>query len=503
MAPPDQMTAPTPGVQPVAPVSGPASTMPGDDLLREDRLRLGMRKAELEAQRDRAEQESRDEDKNAQLQRESFDKNVAPIAAALQQSFKEANPGVEPPRYNIDHFMEMMPFLALIGALGGAHGRVSGMAGISSINGMISGLVKGDSMRYDAAQTQYEDAMKAWNERAQHMRSIYAEMVQVYKGDQMSTLRAKQAALRVATGATTEIGKVDQLYNTLDVATTRAKMVWDKQQKAYANANPAMSEGSIGMVMEGAPPTAVVRGFGRQTMGQWQRYVDAATGRIAQENHMTLAEAGAELARRQSDYLATRTSDRQLTTMLGATRPALAQLEFNIQQASDILKTIPSTDLSPILNSIARGEERWTGDPQYSSLHFFLSGVAMEAARLMSGGQASIAQLHEGARLEAQRWVDINMTPASFMAPTGVGASMIREGHNRIANFEDAIIIQRKGSKDFIQPTRPGQEGGGGGPLTPAPGAAPPVQPTGPTATNAKGEKIRWNGTAWVPDSAR
>ncbi len=108
---------------------------------------------------------------------------------------------------------------------------------------------------------------------------------------------------------------------------------------------------------------------------------------------------------------------------------------------------LPSTDLSPILNAIARGEQRWTGDPAYSALFFFIHATAVESARILQGGQASVAQLNEGARQEADKWANINMTPASFDA---VADAMHEEGENRIKNYEDAIDAQR------VPPTRGG-----------------------------------------------
>jgi hypothetical protein len=128
--------------------------------------------------------------------------------------------------------------------------------------------------------------------------------------------------------------------------------------------------------------------------------------------------------------------------MLGGTRQAVAQLDFNIAAAKNEMKKLGSTDISPILNAIARGEQRWTGEPAYSSLFYYLSATGQESARILSGGVASVAQLHAGAQEEARKWVNINMTPASFDA---VSDAMATEGKARIETFEHAIAAQRAG----------------------------------------------------------
>jgi hypothetical protein len=125
---------------------------------------------------------------------------------------------------------------------------------------------------------------------------------------------------------------------------------------------------------------------------------------------------------------------------------------------------LKSSNMSPVINAIARGEEKWTGDPAYSGLFYFMNASATESARLLSGGQASAAQLHQGAAEEAKQWANIDMTPNSWKE---VAASMRAEGQARLKTYEDAITA---GQGNFRDPAAPqgGQppNGGGAQPIT-------------------------------------
>ena len=192
----------------------------------------------------------------------------------------------------------------------------------------------------------------------------------------------------------------------------------------------------------GMPLNQVVPGYGNSAIKARQVAHADAIKKIMDDTGMSAEQAGVELANRTIAFQSGKSSEGQLTKMLGATRAAVDQLDFNIEKTKEEMKKVKSTDLSPVLNAIARGEEKWTGDPAYSSLFFYLSATANESARILSGGQASVAQLHDGAMREAKEWVNINMTPASFNA---VANAMKAEGKNRIENYEKAIQSQSIG----------------------------------------------------------
>jgi hypothetical protein len=169
--------------------------------------------------------------------------------------------------------------------------------------------------------------------------------------------------------------------------------------------------------------------------------------------------------------------------MLGATKQAVAQLDFNIEQTKGELKKLGSTDLSPIINAIARGEERWTGDPAYSALFYYMHATAVESARILSGGQASIAQLQQGAMDEAKKWADISMTPASFNA---VSDAMRAEGQNRLQTYQGALGFQKLTGRGQV----------------PTPGAPPPPVaslPPSAVAQLSEGQITTFaNGQKWT-----
>lgn len=210
----------------------------------------------------------------------------------------------------------------------------------------------------------------------------------------------------------------------------------------------------------GMPLTQVIPGYGTSAVAARKQARADAIQRIRDETGMSAGEAGVELANRGIEYASGKRSAGQLTTMLGGTRQAVKQLDYNIDKTLEIMKRLPSTDLSPFINAIIRGEEKWTGNPAYSSLYYSMNAVAMESARLLSGGQASIQQLHDGARKEAERWVNNNMTPASFK---DIAGTMVEEGHARLVSFDEAIKEGRLGAKPADTATKPGAVMGTGG----------------------------------------
>ena len=214
----------------------------------------------------------------------------------------------------------------------------------------------------------------------------------------------------------------------------------------------------------GQPIFQVVPGWGASATVQRKQARDAAIKQIMSENPgMTPEKAGVELANRSLRYVAAGRSTTQLTTMLGATRQGVAQLDFNVQKTKEEMAKLPSTDLSPVLNSLVRGEERWTGDPAYSSLFYYMQATALESARILAGGQASVAQLHQGAMDEAKHWADIGLTPSMF---DSVAKSMEAEGQNRIETYEGALRYQGVGPPPPSSPSAPAQ----GSTATPPPG---------------------------------
>lgn len=214
-------------------------------------------------------------------------------------------------------------------------------------------------------------------------------------------------------------------------------------QNTPADTTPEQRSSYAAQASTGMPLNQILPGYRGNIIAQRQQIHADAIAKIMTENPgMSAADAGTELANRTIEFQSGKKSAGQLTTMLGATRQAVAQLHFNIDKTKEEMAKLGSSDLSPFINAIARGEEKWTGNPAYSSLFYYMHATAVESARVLSGGQASTAQLHQGAMEEAQKWANINMTPASFNA---VGDAMKAEGSNKLQTYQDALRAQRVG----------------------------------------------------------
>lgn len=265
------------------------------------------------------------------------------------------------------------------------------------------------------------------------------------------------------------VGKIEADYKSGRISKSQRDEAIKKAEGLQINLGPAISEGGLAsaaaQAATGEPLTQVVPGYGNAAAVKREQVREAAVKQIMAENPgMSERDAGVELASRATGYIAGRRSVGQLTTMLGATKQAVSQLEFNINKTKEALQSMPGSNLSPVINAIVRGEQRWTGDPRYSQLFYFMHATAMESARILQGGQASIAQLHQGAADEAKKWADANLTtPKAFIE--GAAPAMIDEGRYRIKSFEDAIRSQSPLGGAMPPPPGPAQEGrpGAGG----------------------------------------
>ena len=301
-------------------------------------------------------------------------------------------------------------------------------------------------------------------------------------GSSLGAMRAHVAQLRAQAEA---LPPGDPQRVEIEASADRLdKEIGDEQAKSDqpVEQTPAQRTATAAMVASGMPISQAVPGWGKAaTAARTQAKNDAIELIKKQNPGIDDAAAGEVYANRQIEYAAGKSSETQLTKMLGATKQAVDQLDFNIDKAKEEMAKLKSSDLSPIINAIARGEAKWTGDPAYSGLFFYMNAVANESARILSGGQASAAQLHVGAMEEAQKWASINMTPASF---NEVADSMKAEGAERLRTFNGAIKYQRE------------QRGGGGG-VSGGSGAAPPAPDkftVGTVYTDAKGNKAKYLG---------
>jgi hypothetical protein len=369
-----------------------------------------------------------------------------------------------PPAPDPNPLQRLTPLLFLA-AFGGKLTKLDANSMLAATNGMVNGFLKGDQQKYENAVKQYDQAYEQYRDRRANQKEIYDTLRTSYKDQVDGDIRALQAAHQM-TGdqiqADQRLLDLQKSWQDQDtkIATTNAqltqanysvrarlKMEQDKAKAAQSQATlpPGFSTQDVQTVAGALNNVGIRVPAGMSGKAQITNTIPYIMDTPRQPGEDILTYAGRVAQKAKSGIIGTaaeKSSVTQLNTMLGATRQAVSQLQYNIGEVNKLLTSMSGSDISPVVNAIARGEEKWSGDPKYSSLFFFMYGVATESARILAGGQASRAQLHQGAAEEAQKWASINMTPASFMAKDGVGPAMIREGDNRIKNFEDAIAAQ-------------------------------------------------------------
>lgn len=390
-----------------------------------------------------------------------------------------------PPQQHANILNRLAPLL-LLSSFGGRSARLNAQAMLGATSGTIQGYLKGNAEAVQQQQLGYEEAYKRWEDQNKQFDRVYDIYLDAYKGRVDAQQKALDATLK--TLQETDAKRRMTLQDKVNLDKARGQIISQHenaqqtgyyrdmqlrletqklQQQAATQAQQQIGEGVISMIEMGVPVNQALPGFGTKSAEQRLAAQQQATQAIAEEQGVDVATAGKILARRQEVYKGIQTSVNQQTQMLGATRQSLAQLEFNIKMASSLMAQIPGSNISPVVNALARGQQKWTGDPKYSALFYYMYGVATESARIQSGGQASKAQLAEGARKEAEEWVSKNMTPKSFI--DGVAPAMISEAQNRVQNFTDAIREQLRLAGSDLGAT-PGERS--------APGAPPPTVTT-------------------------
>ncbi|MEX3922688.1 hypothetical protein AB4Y36_01495 [Paraburkholderia sp. BR10936] len=375
---------------------------------------------------------------------------------------------------------------------------------LNSLNGAMSGFLQGNQAKakqatdaYDRqfkeamtvqqqADREYQDALtnrsQSINQMSRNVQMIAQKWGHVAMQD-AAQRRSVDGMLRTAEQMQMANERLQLQHEAMSERMTIAMMVHGMSRNGQpSTGTPDDRANLVALARAGQPRTQVVGGYGRQATELWRQVESDAIDQIMKEKPgMSRQDAAREFAFEQVNLKGATGSVQQLQKMQGATVQAVSQLEFNIQKTKEALQDIPSSDISPVVNAIARGEEKWTGDPRYNRLFYYMTATAQESARILQGGQASVAQLHEGARAEAKQWADVNMTPQSFVE--GVAPAMLEEGRKRVDTYREAIDYMRKG-------------GGTAGPADgsaplPGQGPAPAVAKAPlPPATNAKGWKL-------------
>lgn len=215
---------------------------------------------------------------------------------------------------------------------------------------------------------------------------------------------------------------------------------------------------SIGsQVATGEPLNQIFPGYGgKNSAGMRDAARDAGIEAIKAETGMNDKDAGVELAYRQIEFTAGKSSIQQLDKMRGATDQALQQLDFNIGKAKEEISKLGTSDFSPLWNDIILKQDQIMAHPEFNRAAYFINAAMMESARILSGGQASVAQMAEGARKDAEKYLGMNIGPDQA---SNLFEGMHQEGENRIENYTTAMQhqrpsgMQREGAKRPPAPT--------------------------------------------------
>ena len=377
---------------------------------------------------------------------------------------------MQAPQFTPQEIGQFGGLLMILGALAGRRTMEPATAAMNNMTAMLEGWHQRDMDKYNTEMAQFNKNVELAQKHASEVQKRRDEIIAQARGDtkeiqqQLHELHMQEGIeLRGFSAEMMGAEKLEALQQQMDKSLREFGMQHDKfqyqqwksrQDQAVANAPPNESE--IGMALEGAPRQLVVGGW-KNGAQRWQNIVNAAAQQLAQQKGISLEQAGHEIAQRQSTFNAQKGAEALMTKMQSTTSAAVKQLDYNAGKMIETLDSMSSSDLAPVLNWIVRGEEKYTGDPKYYELALFLQATGMEAARIMSNGTASTAQLHEGARMEAKNWMDMNMTPSALKA---VVKDILAEGKTRPSNFSQTIQEMHAKAPDikFAKPLSPQQE---------------------------------------------
>lgn len=375
--------------------------------------------------------------KRIQSNQSEFDKQYAAIP---EPQLPESEFHPLPPKESSTLFSLMM----ILGALGGRTTHTPMTAAMNNMTGIMRGQKEKNDQMVAAQKEQFQMNFKNGIEKAKMMLDEKQKILEKHKYDAAS-MQEEYNIFKLQHGIGDSVAKADmfntaQQYKQLETMEklSNALMLGMMKEKASLGvpSSPESRQAVAGMVASGVPLVQAVPGWGASAVTQRKEARDDAIRQIMNETGLDATNAGVELAKREVDFVAGKSSVSQLTKMLGATRVAVSQLEKNLPNAQEAMKNMGSTDMSPFFNAIINKENQWSGDPEYASVFYFMNAIAMESARLQMGGQASIAQLHQGAADEAKQWASTSMTPQALL---GLGNSIIKEGKQKIESYQDAI----------------------------------------------------------------
>jgi hypothetical protein len=353
-------------------------------------------------------------------------------------------------------------FMALaMGLIGGIASKGDWQGVAASLSGALRGYREGSIAvakkdyqdfltKYEAAKDDYQAKLTEYHEIMENQRLTISDQFMQYElaadrfNDQLMMFNAQHKDLDAIHK---HIDSMNHMLLTAEIA----------QMKVDSQMGGAMSDevslaAQKAMYKAGVPLQQMVPGLSRQAFNRRNEIMEGAIADMVAEGGMTAAEAGIIIAQNQNAYMGLRASVRQQAIRVGGDESLLANLHFMAGKASQVMRSLGGNDLSPVLNAIARKAEWWTGDPRYLPLWYWMNNTMQESAKITLGGSASIAQLAEGARENATKFINADWTTPDawihYMVP-----ALEEEGRNRVQNSLDEIHIQNQRAMGI--PTEP------------------------------------------------
>jgi hypothetical protein len=95
---------------------------------------------------------------------------------------------------------------------------------------------------------------------------------------------------------------------------------------------------------------------------------------------------------------------------------AMSRMDTNQRLAEDAIGHLGSTDLAPVLNAVARKEQKFVGDPYQTQLFNAINGFADENAKFIVGGFTGSGATSDSSRNQSLAMFNADMTPAQLAA---------------------------------------------------------------------------------------
>jgi len=313
----------------------------------------------------------------------------------------------------------------------------------------------------NAQNKQELEYFKANNQALKAANDLYVRLMGATTAGKNADTKAKDVESKVDTRA----ARVDLAQKDLD----------RKRQAAQAK----VAEGTTEKLTPGGMKVAeeLVRA-GKSLPGGWGKSGQSRGNAILNEmakNEEGGAGSGA-VASGQAEFKAGEASLKQLTTRSNAIEQSSKKIDKDIVTLKKFLDSGTAGGVRLTNEPINKIREKFSS-PELGQLMIAAQIVGTEYERMINGGLLSIAQLHEGAREDAKRLINADMTPTEMKARLGV---MLQEIENQKSAFKEQIGEVRGGL---------GKRG--------APAAAPAARQTATNPTT--GEKVELVDGKWQP----